>query len=321
MTGFRLCCCLLLAVATWGAETWRPADHPAEVIRGVSALTRPLRVVAVAAEVGGRIRDPGPELGVRIPPAAALILDDALARADRAVDAAALAGALAERDHRAREAGRAERLFAEGRISEGERDAAAHAARSAALAFATAEAQLARADAVLARHRVELPVGWQVLRRHREAGAVVQPGEAVLEIGDLSAVVATLHLGEDELAALPAATVTIGNRQVAIRAVRTAEVADAQSRKRQVDIELDGAAGGGREAAIVLRLPDPAGALAVPAAFIRADLDGRFVRTADGRSLRVTVLRAVGDDLRAVLPSDDLRAATLVGPDDRTPPR
>ena len=157
-----------------------------------------------------------------------------------------------------------------------------------------------------------------VLRRHREAGATVQPGEPVLEVGDLSAVVAVLHLGEDEIAALPRATAAVGGAPVAIRAVRAAAVADAQSRKRPVEIELDAAAGGGREVLVTLALPDPAGCLLVPAALVRADLDGRFVRATDGRTLRVTVVRSGGEGLLAVLPTPDLRAAALAPPDERT---
>lgn len=310
----HVCCLLLLSIALSTGEAWRPADHPAELVRPVAGLTRPLRVVAIAAETAGRIREPGPDMGAMIADGVALVLDDALARADRAAAAATLASAEAEAAFRAREAARVERLFGEARISEGERDAAAHAALAAALARDGARAQLARADEQLARHRVALPAGWQVLRRLREAGAVVQPGEPVLEVGDLSAVVATLHLGEDEIAALPRAVATIAGAVHAIRAVRVADLADAQSRKRAVEIELPGAAGGGREVLVALPLADPNGAVAVPSALIRADLDGRFVRTSDGRSLRVTILRTAGDGLVAVLPTPELLAAALVEP-------
>jgi len=69
---------------------------------------------------------------------------------------------------------------------------------------------------------------------------------------------------------------------------------------------------------VALPLPDPNGAVAVPITLIRADLDGRFVRTSDGRSLRVTVLRTAGDGLVAVLPTPELLAAGLVPVDDQT---
>lgn len=321
MPGFRLLCCLCcLSLLATADEAWRPAEHPAPLIRPVAGLTRPLRVVAIAAETSGRIRDPGPVMGAMVADGASLVLDDAMARAERATAEAALASAEAEAAFRAREAARVERLFGEARISEGERDAAAHAAQAAALARDVARAQLARADEHLARHRIALPAGWQVLRRLREAGAVVQPGEPVLEVGDLSAVVATLHLGEDEIAALPRAVATVGGAAQAIRAVRVADLADAQSRKRVVEIELPRAAGGGREVLVALPLPDPNGAVAVPSTLIRADLDGRFVSTSDGRSLRVTILRTAGEGLVAVLPTPDLLAATLAPADGRTTP-
>lgn len=317
MSGIRAVPVLLLAAALALAgeapESWRPAEHPAQVLRPVAGLTRPARVVAFAAEVAGRVADPGPAMGATIAPGAALALDDGLARADRAVAAAAVDQAAAESAYRAREAQRIEGLFAENRISAGERDAAAHAAAAAALALATARAQLARSDQTLARHRVALPAGWQVLRRLREAGAVVQPGEAVLEAGDLATVTVLLHLDEDEAAGLATAQARVRGALHPVLAVRSAGQADALSRKRPVEVELPGAAGGGNEALFALLLPDPAGAVTVPADFIRAELDGRLVRTRDGRNLRVTVLRAAEGGL-ALLPTPELLAAELVRP-------
>lgn len=316
MRGFRLPVPFLLVAALAAADqpdVWRPADHPAQVLRPVAGLTRPKRMVALAAEVAGRVADPGPEMGTAVPDGAVLALDDRLARADRAVAQAAAEQAEAEAAYREREARRIEGLFADRRVSEGERDAAAHAARGAVLALAAARAQLARADEILARHRVALPAGWRVLRRLREAGAVVQPGEAVLELGDLAAVTVALHLDAAEVGALPAAEASVDGGRLPLLAWRAADTADPVSRKRAVEVDLPGSAGGGREAIIALRLPDPAGALVVPAAFVRADLDGRQVRTRDGRSLRVTVLRADPGGL-AILPTPELLAAELVRP-------
>lgn len=316
MSGLRVLPLLALAALIIAADlpsTWRPADHPAQVLRPVAGLTRPKRVVAMAAEIAGRVVDSGPELGQSIPANAFLTLDDSLARADLAVATASVEQAKAESAFRAREAQRIESLFAEGRISSGERDAAAHAAAAASLALATAQAQLARSDAMVARHRVALPAGWQVLRRLRETGAVVQPGEAVLEAGDLSTVTALLHLDEGEVASLGSAVASVRGVVHPVLATRATGLADPLSRKRPVEIELPGAAGGGNEVLLALRLPDPAGALTVPEAFIRAELDGRFVRCTDGRNLRVTVLRAADGGL-ALLPTPDLLAAELVRP-------
>ncbi len=314
MPGFRTVCCLLIAVWALASEAWRPADHPAAILRPIAALTRPVHIVAVAAEVAGRVRDPGPAMGSLIGDAMGVQLDDSLAQAERVIAAVTLTQAEAEANFRRREGERIANLFGQGRISEGERDAATHAAEAADLARARAAAELARRQRLVDLHRVDLPAGWQVLRRHREAGSVVQPGEPILEVGDPTAVVATVHLDEAEIAALAQATATVGGSIFPIQAVRSSALADAQSRKRPVEIELPGAAGGGREVLVTLRLPDPSGALAIPTALIRADLDGRFVRTDDGRSLRVTILRSTGDDLVAVLPDPALLSAALVPP-------
>ncbi|MDW8373659.1 MAG: HlyD family efflux transporter periplasmic adaptor subunit [Planctomycetota bacterium] len=304
----------VLGVAALAAgDGWRPAEHPAPLLRPLSGLTRPLRTLLIASEVPGRLLGPVPALGERIADGSALLIDDAWARADAAVARAQLAAARAAADHQRREAERWEQLRREGRAAEAERAAAQHAAEAAALAVGVAEAELARLELRLARHRLPLPAGWQVLRRWREAGSLVQPGEPILEVGDLSALVVTVHALPEELPALPTAEATVEGRRFPIQAVRIGLLADAQTRKLPVELELPAAAGCGREAVITLRLPDPLGAVLVPKRAILADLDGRFVTGRDGRRIAVRIVRELGEHC-AVLPSAELLASELLLP-------
>lgn len=311
----RLRHALLAALASVLAagEVWRPAEHPAMLERCISALTRPSRILAVASEVPGRLCDSGPPPGSAIAPGVALALDPAWAEAELRLARAQLAQAEAEAAYRAREAERAASLHRAGRLAEAERDAAVHAAERAALARAAAEAALARTELQLARHRIELPAGWVVVRRWREAGSVVAPGEPILELADVAAVLADLQLSPEELAALPGASVEAGGQRWAPIGWRVRPLADPQTRRLPVELELPGAVGSGREVQVRLALPDPLGAVLVPAAAVLADRDGRFVRTRDGRRLPLTVLRAL-DGALAVLPTPELLAAELTIP-------
>lgn len=306
---------LLVALAggLWPGDGWRPAEHPARLERRISALTRPLRVLAVAAEVPGRLRDAGPMPGCAVEEGAAIALDPAWAEAELALARAQLAQLAAEADHRAREAARLAALRRDGQVAEAERDAAAHAAAQAALARAVAEAAVARAELHLARHRVALPAGWMVLRRWREAGSVLAAGEPILELGDTATVIADLQLAPEELPALATAAVEAGGRRWAPRAWRVRPVADPHTRRLPVELELPGEVGSGREVQLRLDVPDPLGAVLVPAAATFSDRDGRFVRTRDGRRLPLTVLRAA-DDALAVLPTPELLAGELALP-------
>ncbi|MHC5068819.1 MAG: hypothetical protein ACYTF0_09555, partial [Planctomycetota bacterium] len=47
--------CLALFTACPGAETWRPADHPAVIERHITGVTQARAEVLLGSEIGGRV--------------------------------------------------------------------------------------------------------------------------------------------------------------------------------------------------------------------------------------------------------------------------
>jgi multidrug efflux pump subunit AcrA (membrane-fusion protein) len=151
-----------------------------------------------------------------------------------------------------------------------------------------------------------------VAQRLVEPGTTVSAGTPLLRVVDTSTLVVELHLTSDELAALrsqPMLSLRFprhGDRRVAVTLARIDPEFDPLTRKHRVELDLAGDAApellGGLEVALSFPVPDPSGALLIPASYVRIAGERQRVRTTDDAELVVTVIRQVGD-LLAVLPA------------------
>jgi multidrug efflux pump subunit AcrA (membrane-fusion protein) len=312
------------------------------------------RLVALVPQPGESLpAGPVVRLDPELADLAVVQAEAALAQA-RAELAAAAAGRTARQadlrrsaDGRAqaeRERERFARLRDEQRVSETELDrvglAAAQAAQSEQAAAAdaaaaeathqaaearqrTAEAQLATARAQRTRHDLAGPAGWIVLARLHEPGAMLAAGTPVLRLADVSRLVLVARLDEEELgdlrrrAAAAPLTLRFAGGATAPAAVRRIDVQyDAASRKRLVELVVDGAAApeasGGLQAELTLVVPDPSGGLAVPAACVQWRIEQPWVRLADGGERPVQILRRDGE--RVILAPRTLPADARLAP-------
>ena len=317
-----------LSGGLWSAETpWVPAEHPATVTHDLTGFTRPRRVLVLSAEISGRVVEVNGEVGQRLEGGAAVTLHDVLARhdlsasqADVTVAETARRRAELEDSFRRQELTRLEKLAAKGRVSAEERDGAEHAAEQAGLALATADAQLvrartgaARSQEMLDRHRIAAPPGVTVMRRHVEPGTVVSSGQPLLTVADCQTLTIDLKMTQEELVAVRAMTdlrvvFSQGGKAVPVRLARVDPDVDPATRRRRVELDLDGAQApepaGGLEAVLRIRLPDPAGGLLVPADRVRMAFDHQVINLADGRILPITPLRQ--EDGFVVVPASAL---------------
>lgn len=334
---------LALTGTAYSADSYDPAAHPAIVARRVTAYTAPVRMLDLAAEESGRIAVVLPQAGERIPDGAASIrLDAALAELScTAAEAALLAHQreaewhLQDRDHAERDAERADKLFSEGRLAEQARDAAVRErdrARGIVAAdagvLAAAQAEFATATLRKTRREVHAPVGWMVVERLREPGAMVAPGEPILRLADTSELVIQLRVDEAELAALRAAATakTLGLRFAALASpvparIRRVDVTfDPASRKRLVELAIDGAAApeasGGLAVELDIAVPDPSGGLMVPSDYVQWRLEQAWLRSADGHDLPIQALRR--NDTGIIIARDALPAGTALVPHPKT---
>ena len=290
----------------------------------VVAAEVPGRVTQVALDIGQRVTAAQSTALVTIDDTQALIARDQAQAALTAAEQAAAATALmqqsaeAEAALRARTAARTKNLADQGKLSAEEADTAlttADLARiaterakvataQATTAIALAKLDLARANDHLARHRVPAPTGWLVAQRLVEPGTTVAAGTPLLRVVDTSTLVVELHLTSDELASLreqPFLVVRFprhANRLVPATLARIDPEFDPQTRKHRVEIDIAGDAApepiGGLEAVVSFQMPDPSGALLIPASFIRTVGERQRVSTTDGKELVVTVIRQTG---------------------------
>lgn len=289
------------------------------------------RVTMVALDVGQRVTPESANEVVTIDDTQAVIARDqaaaALVAAEQAASAAALAQQSADTEAalRARTSARTKTLADQGKLSTEEADTssttadlariAAERAKVATAQAATAVAQakldLARANDHLARHRIPAPAGWLVAQRLVEPGTTVVAGTPLLRVVDTTTLVVEVHVTSDELTALRSQTALSahfprhGGQNVPLRLARIDPEFDPQTRKHRVELDLAGDAApeplGGLEVVVTFPLPDPSGALLIPASFIRTAGERQRVRTVDDAELVVTVIRRVGDHV-AVLP-------------------
>jgi multidrug efflux pump subunit AcrA (membrane-fusion protein) len=225
-----------------------------------------------------------------------------------------------------RELARAERMFKDRTISDAQRDTALSARDKARAAVAAGEAQASaaattviaaaaqrrEAELRLARRRVAAPGGWLVLERLREPGAMVGPGEAILRLADVSQLLVSFRVDEGELEQIrrldrtgrvPLRFVTAGGgqRRAEARIRRVDPTFDPVSRKRLLELVLPASqapeASGGLEVELTLDLPDLAGGLRIPMAYVGTTFERQFVRSEDGRELVPVVVRREGESL------------------------
>lgn len=337
---------LLASLLVQAEEGFDPAAHPARVQRRIIAYTAPIRTLDLAAETPGRLAAVALQPGERVPAG-----DQPVARLDDQLAALAVAGAEAalaarrseaeaqgrDRAHAEREAERAERLFAEGRLAEQtrdavlrERDRARGAAAVGAALVAAAETDLATAVARRERHALRAPAGWVVVDRLREPGAMVAAGEAILRLVDVSELIAAMRLDEAEVAALRAAEADgslavrfAGAGEAAPARIRRIDVTfDPASRKRLAELVVAGSAApeasGGLAVELVLGVPDPDG-VEIPLGLVAWRLERPLLRTAAGADLPVVALRRTPASI--IVAADAIPPGTrLVAPPSATAP-
>jgi len=322
--------CAVALLATESDDPFDPRQKPGVTERRLAGYTRPVAMLDLAPEIGGRLQLVGPVVGQRIAAdgGPAVCLDPRLAELARAQSAAGLTAAEAGLAMRNAEADRVARE-AELAIREAERQDNLGAAASAsmrdnahtnrartqaAVAAATAATALAQADLLaararheesverLARHSLVAPAGWLVVDRLLEPGAICAPGQAVLRLADVRTLVIPLRLDEAEISALRAVTqvpVRISGRSVMATLRRIDVTFDPVSRKRLAEIQLEGAAlaeaAGGLPAELALPVPDPEQAM-IPGTYIEWKLEQPWLRPAEGASITVPHLIRTSDN-------------------------
>ncbi len=149
------------------------------------------------------------------------------------------------------------------------------------------------------RFRITAPAGWRVIERLLEPGQWVARGMVVGVAGDFHTLYVPLALSYPQLQALRARAGRLRlrlpelDRRVPARLARVSPAFDPVTRKIKLDLALDGGQAGirgGLRAELTLEMPDPSGAVLVPAAALSRRYQEYWLTRADGSQVRVLLL-------------------------------
>ena len=157
------------------------------------------------------------------------------------------------------------------------------------------------------------PAGWKVVTRYIEPGEWITKGEKVAELGRYDVLLVPFALTSEEYSALKQMgdlvqlRLTDRDQTIAARVARVSPGFDAQTRKFNVDLEInqgDFEFRGGIRTELVVDLPDPGGAVLVPESALVKAYEEYFLITPADLRVRVVLLGATDDDLRRVTGPD-----------------
>lgn len=166
------------------------------------------------------------------------------------------------------------------------------------------------------RFSLQGPQGWQVITRYIEPGEWVTKGEKVAELGQYDVLLVPYALTSSEYSLLKNMNESIELRltdldmTVQARVARVSPGFDKQTRKIPVDLEIvkgDFTFRGGLRTELVLDLPDPNGAVMVPASALVKAYEEYFLITPQGDRVGVIYLGGTRDHMRRVI-GENVRA-------------
>lgn len=167
----------------------------------------------------------------------------------------------------------------------------------------------------LKRFSIKGPVGWKVVTRHIEPGEWINKGEPVAELGRYDVLLVPFALTSGEYRALKEMGDTVDlrltdmDKNIKAKVARVSPGFDSQTRKINVDLEIDKGGfefRGGIRTELVIKLPDPGGAVVVPKSALVKAYEEYFLMSPDGNRVRVVLLGAAEDGMRRVS-GDDVR--------------
>ncbi len=153
-----------------------------------------------------------------------------------------------------------------------------------------------------ARHHIKIPNGWTVTERTVEPGEWVSVGERLGRAGDFSSLLVPFSLSPEEYNALKKQNSSIrlffpdeGEAGVALEASleRISLAFDPETRKINVDLTVTRGLSnkrGGLRAELTLMVPDPSGAVLVPAAALVERYEEFWLTRHNGEKVRVVFL-------------------------------
>jgi len=266
----------------------------------LTGFTRARAAMALVSEVAGRCLEVRADVGDTIAPDGVFArLDATFVRLEleaNRIQQRRLANRVA---YLTKELKRTQSLVRRRSQAQARLDARQHELDQARFQLQTLEVQGRILAERLARFTIKAPPGWRVIARRLEPGQWVPVGAVVGRVGDFRTLLVPLALTLREYRALKAMAGHIRlqapelGMSVPARIQRVEPAFDPATRKVRLDLVVAGGLPemrGGVRLELRLPLPDPSGAVLVPAAAVSERYQEHWLTKAGGERLRVVVL-------------------------------
>lgn len=291
----------LLLLCGWPLHAAEPVTAEA-ALRNVtlSGFTRPAATLPLIAESAGKVLAVSVDVGETIPPEGVFArIDPTFIEFDREANRVQQAQLRSRIAFDEKEVKRHRELIKKGSTSRATLDQLEQTLRDNRLQLDALEVQGRVLAEKLARSEVSAPLGWRVTERLVEPGQLVNIGDRLGAVADLSNLIIPFALSGEEFDALRAAAELrlrlpeLGVEQAA--AIYTVNPDfDPATRKRAVELSLEQPLEeeqlGGLRAELVLALPERSGAVSLPAAAIEQSYEEFWLTREDGERLSVVRL-------------------------------
>ncbi len=298
---------LLWAAAAPAAEAGVAVARPSWRQVQLTAFTRARAEMPVISEAAGRCLQVPGDVGDAVGPGGVFArLDDVFVRLDQEANQVEQKRLMSRIAYFEKEVGRHAKLVARKSEPQQKLDTLEQDLDQARLQLKALKTQARILAERRERFTVEAPPGWLVVTRQVEPGKWVTAGAVLGRVGDFSTLLVPLALSPAEYHALQKAprplilTVPATGAKLKARVERVSPAFDPTTRKINLDLAVsDGLAEmrGGVRVELTLSMPDPAGAVLLPARAVTERYQEHWLRPEKGPEMRVVLLGPGPDGL------------------------
>ena len=302
-----------------------PAHAKQEIVTAQAAVqpvtltgfTRPRTVIDLSAEEAGKVMRVLADIGDRIAENGTFAcLDQTFIDLEIQSNRAELARIKIEIDFFSKQVSRYRTLVGRNSVAQMQLDEMERSLAGFQRQFEALKIEERRLQERKRRFCIAAPPGWLVIERTIEEGEWLDAGQQVGRVGDFSSLLIPYALSLPEYQALRATkplTVRLPElgKTVAASLERVSPDFDEQSHKIKLDLEIGGRGlRGGLRAELMLKIPDPSGAVLIAAEALEERYEQYWLHTPEGKEIRVVYL---GDYEAGG--ADDARLVRVVSPE------
>ncbi|MGD8876363.1 MAG: HlyD family efflux transporter periplasmic adaptor subunit [Syntrophobacterales bacterium] len=216
----------------------------------------------------------------------------------------------------AKEVGRFEKLVERETAAQSRLDEIQNKLDQAEFQIKTLKVQESELKERRSRHYIRIPQGWSIIQRDVEPGEWVSVGKHLGKAGDFRTLLVPFALSPEEYRALKKTKGSIelslsseGQNTTSLRAsvARVSPAFDPETRKINVELAVTETLSenrGGLRAELTLEMPDPSGAVLIPASAVAERYEEFWLTRANGEKIRVLFLGDGPDNTYRVRASD-----------------